>query len=70
MLIINLLEFLIEPCSAETGVDCLEFREDARKKFLKRERGEIGGKQGVERGGGRGICGVESNAHDQVIVSR
>lgn len=67
MLIIQLLQLLIESCTAEIVVDDFETGENACEKFFKCEGWEMGREEIVEGDCGSGVGGVHADADDEVV---
>lgn len=70
MLVIQLLQLGIKPCTAEIFVDDFKTCKDASEKFFKGEGCEVGGEQVVERGSRRSVGGIEAYTNDEVVGAR
>ena len=73
MAVIGLLQLPIEARATETGVERGEGGEDAGQELLEGEERRVGGwqegEEGVERGGGGGVGGVEADADDGEVFA-
>lgn len=69
MLVVRLFQLAVEAGPAKALVDRLEPGEDACEQLLEGERGLVGPQKRVERGGGCGVGGVETDAYDEVVVA-
>lgn len=70
MLVIPLLEIAGEALAAELPVDRLDSRQDAREQGFDVEAADQArGRDGVERGRGPGVCGVDADSDDALVGS-